>query len=63
MGTDPQLLVQFLLKISLRLYCGVNFVKKYRWCHVVVQFLARNIVDVTLLVKMLPGKNCIVIVV
>ena len=55
--------VQFGLKISLRLCCGVNFVKKYRWCHVVVKFLARNVVGVMLLVKILPGKNCIVIVV
>ena len=55
--------VQFGLKIPLILYCGVNFVKKYRWCHVGVQFLAKNCIDVTLLVKILPEKNCIVIVV
>ena len=56
--------VQFGLKIPLMiLYCGVNFVKKYRWCHVGVQFLAKNCIDVTLLVKILPEKNCIVIVV
>ena len=55
--------VQFTLKIPLMLYCGFNFVKKYRWCHIVDQFLQKNCIDVTLLVKILPEKNCIVIVV
>ena len=55
--------VNFRLKIPLMLYCGFNFVKKYRWCHIVDQFLQKNCIDVTLLVKILPEKNCIVIVV
>ena len=55
--------VQFRLKIPLMLYCGFHYVKKYCWCHVVTQFLPKNCIDLTLLVKILPEKNCIVIVV
>ena len=43
--------VQFKLKIPLMLYWDFNVVKKYRWCQVVVQFLPKNCIYVTLLVK------------
>ena len=55
--------VKFWLKIVLMSRCGFIYGLKLYWCHIDIQFLAKNCIDVTLLVKILPDKNCIVIVV
>ena len=55
--------VQFRINIPLILYCSINSIKKYCWCPDAVNFSPKNCIGVTLLVKILPDKNCIVIVV